>query len=487
MKIKGRELLNIGFPEGPIIGEAIEAVKTVGGFMQAEAVREILRGLCKAPENYINHPNFGQLAISLRNFRNPPKAEYEFSDDKPLHIYGQDQIDEPTIEQVKNALALPVSAAAALMPDGHLGYGLPIGGVLATRNAVIPYAVGVDIACRMMLSILPDPVDDKRKHPCIRHRDEFVSVIEENTRFGMGAQFEDAKLRDHPVMDDEDWNAAEITKNIKEKARKQLGTSGSGNHFVDMGEIEFTDALVIHGHVVVPAGRYLAILSHSGSRGPGAQVAAHYSKLAQTYHPDLPKQYKHLAWLDMDGDGAEYWTAMELMGRYASANHHCIHAGLLKSLKVKPLFQVENHHNFAWKELIGGPFGTDEFIIHRKGATPAGPGVLGIIPGTMASPAYLVEGTVGPADVKVASLHSASHGAGRAHSRKKTKELNRWSHVKAILKERGVDLISAGLDECPGGYKNIDSVMDAQRELVNVKAVFNPRLVKMSDDGTSED
>lgn len=487
MKIKGRELLNIGFPEGPLIGQAIDAVKAASGFVEAQEVRTILWGICANPDAYVDHGHFGKLAIALRNFRNPPKANYDFGlEGKPLNIFGAENIDENTIDQVQNALSLPISAAAALMPDGHLGYGLPIGGVLATRGCVIPYAVGVDIACRMMVSILPEQIDDSKKGPCIRHRDEFVRAIEENTRFGIGAEFEDTKVRDHDVMD-EDWNVTSVTAGLKDKARQQLGTSGSGNHFVDMGEIEFPQDLMRHGHVVVPAGRYLAILSHSGSRGPGAQVAAHYSKLAQSHHPDLPKQYKHLAWLEMDGDGAEYWAAMELMGRYASANHHCIHRGILKALKIKPLFQVENHHNFAWKELIGGPFGTEEFVIHRKGATPAGPEVLGVIPGTMASPAYLVEGSVGPADVKVASLHSASHGAGRAHSRTKTKELNRWSHVNALLMERGVDLISAGLDECPGGYKNIEDVMRAQSELVNVKAIFHPKLVKMSDDGTSED
>jgi tRNA-splicing ligase RtcB len=229
------------------------------------------------------------------------------------------------------------------------------------------------------------------------------------------------------------------------------------------------------------AGRYLALLSHSGSRGPGAQVAAYYSNLARRLHPDLPKELSYLAWLDLDKEGAEYWNAMELMGKFASANHHIIHnkvARDLAQMDAPVVFQVENHHNFAWREkhVIDGQ--VREVIVHRKGATPAGRGVLGLIPGSMAAPGYLVEGLGEPA-----SLNSASHGAGRKMSRTKARESTRWSHLKGVLADRGVHLLSAGLDESPHAYKEIDAVMAAQADLVRPLARFMPRLVKMAPDG----
>ena len=232
-------------------------------------------------------------------------------------------------------------------------------------------------------------------------------------------------------------------------------------------------------------GKYVAVLSHSGSRGPGAAVASHYSGLARRLHPDLPKELAYLAWLDMDKEGAEYWAAMELMGRFASANHHVIHEKVVKDMAqmgAAAVFQVENHHNYAWKEkhkvVIDGREEGRELIVHRKGATPAGEGVLGLIPGSMATPGYLVEGLgLG------ASLNSASHGAGRKMSRTKARESTRWSHVNALLKERGVHLMSAGLDESPHAYKDIEEVMAAQADLVRPLARFMPRVVKMAPGG----
>jgi tRNA-splicing ligase RtcB len=191
-------------------------------------------------------------------------------------------------------------------------------------------------------------------------------------------------------------------------------------------------------------------------------------------HQTMPKELKHLAWLELDGAGDEYWAAMELMGRFASANHHIIHRQIVRAVKQDPILQVENHHNFAWREQHDGR----EVIVHRKGATPAGKGVLGVIPGSMATPAYLVEG-LGDAD----ALHSASHGAGRVMSRKKAIQTYRWSQVKKLLAERGVTLLSAGLDEVPLVYKDIDEVMSAQRELVRPIARFMPRMVKMAPAG----
>jgi len=395
--------------------------------------------------------------------------------------WGSD-LDANALQQMENACQLPVSVAAALMPDAHVGYGLPIGGVLATDNAVIPYAVGVDIACRVKLTVLDLPTDWLR-----RHETDLIRAIEAETRFGIGAEFK--HRRTHPVMD-ADWSVSPVTQRFRDKAAAQLGTSGSGNHFVEFGEFTVTEPIQFgvppsggasskppEGGTpsVFPAGTYLALLSHSGSRGTGAQVCDHYSRVARAKHKDLPKELSYLAWLDLDSAGGrEYWAAMELMGQYASANHHLIHKHIARHLGAGVLLDIENHHNFAWKENHSGR----DLIVHRKGATPAGAGVLGVIPGSMASPTFVARGK-GNAD----SLNSASHGAGRVMSRNKAWESFNWKMVKPYLEERGVKLISAGLDEVPMVYKNIEEVMAAQTDLVEPLARFFPRLVKMAPAG----
>jgi tRNA-splicing ligase RtcB (3'-phosphate/5'-hydroxy nucleic acid ligase) len=371
------------------------------------------------------------------------------------------EIDGEAVAQMDAAMNLPIAVAGALMPDAHVGYGLPIGGVLATDNAVIPYGVGVDIACRMMMTIFELPPD------VLQSRREFYrGAIEKNTRFGVGAEWKER--RNHAVMD-ENWGITPVTRALKDKAHRQLGTSGSGNHFVEFGAINFSGTAA-----GIPTGSYLALLSHSGSRNPGAQVAGHYTRVARSHHPELQGAARNLAWLDMDGDGQEYWAAMELMGRYASANHHIIHASLIEYLGHPILKQIENHHNFAWREEHYGR----KVIVHRKGATPAERGTLGVIPGSMASPGYLVEGLGNPA-----SLNSAAHGAGRRMSRTAALKRYTWKETRTYLEERGVVLLSAGLDEVPWAYKDIDAVMNAQRDLARPIATFIPRLVKMAPAG----
>ena len=379
----------------------------------------------------------------------------------PYKIYGED-MDAQSLEQMANAARLPVSVVGALMPDAHSGYGLPIGGVLAVDNAVIPYAVGVDIACRMKLSVLDIP--PKRLEGM---RDLLAKSLQREAVFGVGAKFR--QPLDHEVLG-EDWDAGPVTRRLFNKAREQLGTSGSGNHFVEFGILGLKKA-----DMGLEAGDYLALLSHSGSRGSGATIADHYSKLAMSQHPELPRQLQHLSWLNMDSsDGLEYWHAMNLMGKYASANHALIHQRIAKAIGSEVIAGVENHHNFAWKEIHQGR----ELIVHRKGATPAGNGVLGVIPGSMATPGFVVRGK-GNAD----SLHSASHGAGRVMSRTAAKEKFRWSHFKTMLADAGVQLLSAGIDEAPGVYKDIHKVMLAQDDLVKVIARFDPKIVRMADAG----
>lgn len=377
-----------------------------------------------------------------------------------------EEIEPEALKQMSNACSLPVAVAGALMPDAHVGYGLPIGGVLATEGAVIPYAVGVDIGCRMKLSVLDLP-------PGVLsgQRDRLAKALENETRFGLGAAFRDR--RDHEVMD-RDWTVSPVSKRFRDRAWSQLGTSGSGNHFVEFGLLTVSD-----DHFGVPSGEYLALLSHSGSRGVGAQVCQHYSRLAMDRCAFLPKQLKHLSWLDVsEQEGHEYWEAMNLMGHFAAACHELIHRFVVKRIGAKVLAGVENHHNFAWKEVHRIGVTERELIVHRKGATPAGEGELGIIPGSMATPGFVVRGK-GNAQ----SLHSASHGAGRLMSRKQGALTFTWSDTRKLLAERGIEVLSAGIDEVPGVYKDIHAVMAAQHDLVESLARFDPKIVKMSPPG----
>ena len=366
--------------------------------------------------------------------------------DAPYRIWG-DNLEATAVQQMKNACKLPVAVAGALMPDAHVGYGLPIGGVLATRNAVIPYAVGVDIACRMKLTVLDLPVnalaDDQdapdaraRARDALRHR-----------RLVQGAP--PARRAWTPT-----GASRRVTARLKDQAWAQLGTSGSGNHFVEFGVLTVLDDAVGLARGRIP--RAAQPLRQPRHRRADRE---HYSRLARELHPELPKELKHLAWLDLSTEaGQEYWAAMELMGRYAAANHALIHTHIARALGVEVLLDIENHHNFAWNERHRSPTGRRrEVIVHRKGATPAGAGVLGIIPGSMATPGYVVRGK-GVA----ASLNSASHGAGRRMSRTKAKESFTWDDAQRFLRERGVTLLSAGLDEVPMAYKDIDEVMAAQ-------------------------
>jgi tRNA-splicing ligase RtcB len=222
----------------------------------------------------------------------------------------------------------------------------------------------------------------------------------------------------------------------------------------------------------VPPGSYLALLSHSGSRRFGYEAAEHYTQIARRLlESRLPKEYLHLAWLELGKEGDEYWAIMTLAGRYASANHAVIHRRIISDLRFEVLDSVENHHNFAWKEIVDGI----EAVVHRKGATPAGLNMLGVIPGSMSAPGYIVKGK-GSQE----GINSAAHGAGRQMSRGEAFRRFNWDDVDKKLQKANVDLISAGLDEAPAAYKDIHQVMEAQADLVEPLAEFQPRIVKMA-------
>ena len=445
--------------------QVLAAIRT--NALHGKEIREAVKTVAADPQAFLNDPVWAGLAGCLA--AEPVDATGRDINLEPIsyRTWG-DLIDKASHAQMRNACHLPMARGAALMPDAHVGYGLPIGGVLALENAVVPYGVGVDIACRMKLSVLDWTVADlDRRH------DDFKNALNRGTVFGVGGRHD--KPQDHPVMD-EDWSVCRVTRENRSKAWSQLGTSGSGNHFVEFGTLSITEP---GNELGLEPGEYVALMSHSGSRGTGAAVCNFYSRLARQR---LPKNYEFvgdLAWLDMNTEaGQEYWAAMNLMGDYAAANHAVIHRNVARHLGARIIAGVENHHNFAWKEVHDG----NELVVHRKGATPASEGELGVIPGSMGSPAYVVRGKGNPA-----SLRSASHGAGRLMSRTQARNTFNFNSVRKDLAARGITILSAGADEVPGVYKDIETVMAQQADLVHIIARFDPRIVKMSDDGKSED
>src|SRR5690606_25686632 len=336
--LSGKDLIKLGYPEGKAIGVAINTVLKHFRRSDKESIYDMLRAVLQDPKKYADDAIWSKTALALvpseRKNRvhelNRTRLEYP--------IYGGAEIEEGARNQMEIAMKLPVTVAGALMPDAHQGYGLPIGGVLATQNAVIPYGVGVDIGCRMCLTAYP--MDEKFLE---RHRSQLNKMLLDHTCFGRQTF---VRPKDHEVLSRKEFDEIILLRSLKDRAARQIGSSGSGNHFVEFGLVELGDQNEWH----LEAGKYLAVLSHSGSRGLGAEIARHYTRLAKAVCL-LPSEAANLAWLDLDTEaGQEYWLAMNLAGDYASANHHQIHDRLSAALGEKPLLMVENHHNFAWKE-----------------------------------------------------------------------------------------------------------------------------------------
>lgn len=458
-KLSGKDLIKIGFPKNNAINIALGQINRYRKREKKEAILTEAKEVLLDPEKFKNHGTWGKVAEGLVN---PVQVKFnELRNTRaPFSIFGENEIEEQAKFQLYDALKLPIALQGALMPDAHSGYGLPIGGVLATDNAVIPYGVGVDIGCRMSLSILDLPASylKGKEH-------QWRKILLDNTKFGMT---ETHKIKsDHQVFSHTAFSDIPLVKQLLDKAYKQLGTSGGGNHFVEIGIVKLEHTLP---EWKIETGEYVAILSHSGSRGFGANIAKHYTYLATKQCP-LPKNVQHLAWLDLNThDGQEYWTAMNLAGEYAKACHEDIHKRIAKAIGKRVLVTIENHHNFAWKEMVNG----QEAIVHRKGATPAAKGQLGIIPGSMTAPGFIVMGK-GNED----SINSASHGAGRLFSRAKCKAQFTQSSIKKELAKHEVDLIGGSIDEAPMAYKDINKVMALQDELVEVLGTFTPKFVRM--------
>ena len=389
-------------------------------------------------------------------------------------IYGKDNIEQGALTQMENVMSLPVVTSGALMPDAHQGYGMPIGGVCAVENAVIPYAVGVDIGCRMMMTVFtdtdPNHLNDKFS---LSYRLQ-KQALKDSTFFG-GYSCPQVK-NNHEIMDDPRWSLLDEIKignfngqSLKDRAWRQLGTSGGGNHFVEFGQ--YTTAS--DGKQRETSNSCIALMSHSGSRALGHTIATFFTKLAAELNP-LPKPLDELSWLSMDShEGLLYYKLMELCGDYSAANHECIHKAVAISagLEYERKQVIANHHNYAWIENVNGK----SMYVHRKGATPAQLGTVGIIPSSMATKAYIV---IGKGNIE--SLCSASHGSGRAMSRSQALKVIKREERDKMLIDNRVELLGAGIDESPQAYKDIESVMGHQSDLVDKIAEFQPRIVRMA-------
>jgi tRNA-splicing ligase RtcB len=460
-KITGRQLRSLGYTDGPALSLTLQiAARQLKHSSEAEAL-SLLKRLSDTPQDFLDDAIWSPVAFKLM----PPEEEVIEtpalrSTSLAFEIWGRNFIGEEAIHQMYQATRLPVAVGGALMPDAHSGFGLPIGGVLATENVVIPYAVGVDIGCRMSLSIFDiDPAELQRR------RGRWAAILDDATLFGSGAQFD--RPADHYIMDDPRFEATELLRSIHGKAWKQLGSSGSGNHFAEWGIVCIGEK---DDSINLPPGQYVGLLSHSGSRALGARVAEHYTRIAMD-KCRLPSQVRHLAWLSLqDEDGIAYWDAMNLAGDYARACHEVIHTQIAKAIGRNAVVNINNHHNFAWKE----KWQEREVIMHRKGATPAGKGVLGIIPGSMATEGFIVKGKGNEA-----ALYSASHGAGRKMSRGRAAAAFNIKNLRENLDKANVQLIGGAPDEAPMAYKNIHEVMAAQTDLVEVIGSFMPSIVKM--------
>ena len=376
------------------------------------------------------------------------------------------------------------AANAALMADGHVGYVMPIGGVAAYREQVSVVGVGFDIACGnaairtdLTLDQLGATPDDVRTT-----LNGMADDVARTVSFGMGRKnrADDAPV-DHPLFRDEAWYAVPAKERtpLKTKARQQLGTVGSGNHYVDVFADE-TGALWVGVHF--------------GSRGFGHTVASAFLALGQNkkWGERVPEQE---VLLDVTANiGHDYWQLMNLAGRYAYAGREYVARKVVNEiLGANEVELVHNHHNFAWREEHGG----EELIVVRKGATPAFPGQKGFIGGSMGDNAVVVQGTTRSddalAETQREALYSTIHGAGRVMSRtqaagkrnRKTGQVLSPGRVtpemmKEWIDAQGVILRGGGLDESPHVYRRLPEVLAAQEHTVEVLHTLKPLIVVMA-------
>ena len=393
-------------------------------------------------------------------------------------VFGEH--DEATLAQIKRVASDERVAGAVLCADGHRGYAQPIGGVVAYRNAVSPSGVGYDISCGNKAARTNIRADDLR--PNIK---QIMDQIAQTVVFGVGRS--SGKAIDHELFDDPTWNDLRDIGKLKQQARQQLGTVGSGNHYVDLFEDE--------------AG-WVWVGVHFGSRGLGHRTASGFLNLAAGRAFDAKAPGEHMdqpaTVLSLGTElGQAYWQAMTLAGRYAYAGRDFVVNQVLQILGAQAVDEVHNHHNYAWTESHNG----EQVVVVRKGATPAWPGQRGFIGGSMGDISVIVEGVA--SDEARAALHSTVHGAGRVMSRTKAAGKKKWlpdpktgKKVPTVvapgavspammhdwLRNVGVELRGGGLDESPHVYRRLPAVLAVHGGSIRVLHTLKPLGVAMAGD-----
>jgi tRNA-splicing ligase RtcB len=378
----------------------------------------------------------------------PPQAEaYR---DGPLAVFGTHE--EATINQMRACMGVGQVVAGVLCADGHLGYAQPVGGVIAYDGQISISGVGFDIGCGNMAVRLDVP------HAAIAARvPEILSDIRRHISFGVGRA--NAERVEHKLFDDDDAWAASGMEDYRQKAQAQLGTVGSGNHYVDLLRDE--QGLVWIG-------------VHFGSRGLGHSSATRYLKAAggtdgMFVPPAVVDEASEL--------GRAYIAAMELAGRYAYAGRDWVVERVRAIIGGHVTDSVHNHHNYAWRETHGG---RDLWVV-RKGATPAFPGQRGFVGGSMGDDAVIIEGVDGARSA--ASLYSTVHGAGRNFGRKEALRRFKRPEMEAWLARSGVQLAGGDLDESPMAYRRLDDVIAHHDGTVRVLHRLSPFAVAMAGSG----
>ena len=368
----------------------------------------------------------------------------------PLTVFGTH--DEATIAQMRNCMGVGRVVGGVICADGHIGYAQPVGGVVAYERQISISGVGFDIGCGNLAVRLDTPF------AAVAQRIEAIlGDIRRVISFGVGRR--NAKRVEHVLLDDEDaWVAADMLP-YRQKASGQLGTVGSGNHYVDLLRDE--DGLVWIG-------------VHFGSRGLGHTSATRYLKAAGGQDGvNVPPTV-----VDEDSEiGRRYIAAMELAGRYAYAGREWVVERVRQIIGGAVTDIVHNHHNYAWRETHGG---RDLWVV-RKGATPAWPGQRGFVGGSMGDDAVIVEGVEGPGSG--ASLYSTVHGAGRLFSRTQAKRTFKREQMDGWLRERGVHLVGGDLDESPMAYRRLPDVLARHAGTIRVLHTLTPFAVVMAGAG----
>jgi tRNA-splicing ligase RtcB len=379
-----------------------------------------------------------------------------------IPVYGT-SIDEGALAQIKTCAR--TAAHVALMADHHKGYAVPIGGVVGYENSISPSGVGFDIACGNKAVLTDADVEDVKSNIATIMNDIWWTIS-----FGIGRKNDDERV-DHDLFDDPAWSIA-ACKPLKEMARQQLGTVGSGNHYVDIFEDEL-------GRIWIGV--------HFGSRGLGHKTATWFLKAAgakdgMDVEPCILPVDSHL--------GAEYLEGMRLGGRYAYAGRDWVCGRVARILGARIVEEIHNHHNFAWRESHGG---RDLWVV-RKGATPAFPGQRGFVGGSMGDISVIIEGVAH--ESTAATLCSTVHGAGRVMGRmeakgktdRKTGEVTRAGKVtpemmREWVSREQVELRGAGVDESPHCYKRLPEVLAEHGESIRILHTLRPLGVAMAGEG----